>query len=892
MEGQTATNPQTGEKIVYRGGQWQPLNAPAAPQAPGVIMGRPKAPTELQLAAERRAQADQARQEAQFQTSQQKAALDIQKSQRDLAPGADTTESEKTAGFLATRVAGGLKELQRITSQNKDAAKPTFGVEAVRSIFGDTAANYLTDADRQQVVAAQRDILDAALTLGTGAAYTAEQLEGYRQAYFPQLGDDDATIKGKQQRLQQLLESAKVKAGRSAPLIDQALTAAGIGAVRDVSALQQAFDSGASLEEIMQLAQQTGTPTPVLEDLIAAIRFRDQGGAGARILPPDNSPPDNNGGGLGGALYAGVGDVAEFAGDTLGLIGNPLNAGINAIAGTNLSTDLGQTFRDATGAPDGNPLATAITKGGLSALTGAGVAGAVRPLTTGVGRSVANTLAQEPIRQGLAGAGAGASAELARQQGANPLVQAAAGLAGGVATYGGAGGVNALMRAAQPGPTAPIVAEAARARIPLMTTDAIPPRTAPGKAARKLGEMIPLAGTSGPRVAQQEARIDAVKALARDYEVDEASLADVAKDLAKTRGNQIKTFKAQKDRILENVTAPAQAPRAIAALDQQIAAASKVQTASSQALVSKLQDFKTALQNGGNTIKELEAIRKEMGAAFKDPSLASIADAGTKAVRAIYSPLRDDMAATIRQAAGDEAARTWRVANARLASMADELQSTALKSTLNKAASTPEDVAKLLFSAKPSQVRLLYNNLSSEGRAKAQSVLIGRALEKAGDDISPDKFANELDRLAKNVGIFFQDSDLARVQGLARVLQATKRASQAGVQPDNGAQIVPYAIPTALTALFGVKGGIGAAGTFGIGARIYESAPVRNALLKLGRTKPGSPQEQGAMARALTAIAAANDNPEIAAFAQTAPGSARAAASEGQEEREERPIKP
>jgi len=46
MEGQTATNPQTGEKVVLRGGQWVPLDqAPQQPQrAPGFIPGAPKAP--------------------------------------------------------------------------------------------------------------------------------------------------------------------------------------------------------------------------------------------------------------------------------------------------------------------------------------------------------------------------------------------------------------------------------------------------------------------------------------------------------------------------------------------------------------------------------------------------------------------------------------------------------------------------------------------------------------------------------------------------------------------------------------------------------------------------------------------------------------------------------
>lgn len=607
---------------------------------------------------------------------------------------------------------------------------------------------------------------------------------------------------------------------------------------------------------------------------------------------------DGDGGGGGGgpsvtdSLYAGVGDIAQGAGDLLGVVANPLNAGINAVAGTELSTDLGQTFRDATGAPDGNQFASAINRGGISALTGAG-AGMLARNAGGVTGMVGNALASQPVQQVVGGASAGASADLARQAGAPAPVQALAGIAGGVTGFSGA---NALMRGNQAATQAPaasnaLLQDAQRAKIPVMTTDVIPPRTAIGKTARKTGELIPVAGTGGPRVKQQEARVNAVKALARDFDVDEASIDDVAKDLTAERTKQITFFKGQKDRVLENITQPAPATRAIAMLDQQIAAANKVKTAGSQALVSKLNDFKKALQSGGNTLQELEAIRKEMGTAFKDPSLANIADAGTKAVRSVYGPLRDDMMATIKEVGGDEAAKSWRVANARLSSMADELQSTALKSTLNKADSTPEDVAKLLFSTKPSQVRLLYNNLSSEGRVKAQGVLIAKALEKSGD--SPDRFANEIDRLSKNVGVFFQDADLARVNGLNRVLQATKRAGQAGVQPDNGAQIVPWAIPTAVTSIFSPMSGAAAGGTAitaGLLARLYESAGVRNALLKLGRTKPGSPQERSMVPTVMAAIVAANDNPRIVQYLKDAPGLSSAAASE--EVGEERPIQP
>lgn len=125
---------------------------------------------------------------------------------------------ERKAGFLANRVKFGLDQMSQVINKNAPAASP----EALPSLVkwmtqSDFLSNTLTSPDRQRIEAAQLDILDAALTLGTGAAYTREQLEGYRKAYFPQLNDDKTTVADKQARLQNLLESAYITAGRSAP---------------------------------------------------------------------------------------------------------------------------------------------------------------------------------------------------------------------------------------------------------------------------------------------------------------------------------------------------------------------------------------------------------------------------------------------------------------------------------------------------------------------------------------------------------------------------------------------------------------------------------------------------------------------------------------------------
>lgn len=132
------------------------------------------------------------------------------------------SEGERKAGFLANRVQFGLQQMADVIKTNAPAASPEKLPSLVKFLTqSDFLSNSLTSPDRQRIEAAQLDILDAALTLGTGAAYTREQLEGYRKAYFPQLNDDKTTIADKQRRLENLLESAYITAGRSAPTVGQ-----------------------------------------------------------------------------------------------------------------------------------------------------------------------------------------------------------------------------------------------------------------------------------------------------------------------------------------------------------------------------------------------------------------------------------------------------------------------------------------------------------------------------------------------------------------------------------------------------------------------------------------------------------------------------------------------
>jgi hypothetical protein len=107
--------------------------------------------------------------------------------------------------------------------------------------------------------------------------------------------------------------------------------------------------------------------------------------------------------------------------------------------------------------------------------------------------------------------------------------------------------------------------------------------------------------------------------------------------------------------------------------------------------------------------------------------------------------------------------------------------------------------------------------------------------------------------------VFFSGDDLKQVKGLTRVLNITKRASEAAAAPPTGVQT---AIPVSAAALSSFFGGglpgflatLGAAGGVGVAARIYESAPIRNLLIKIPQTISGSPEEAALLKRLTSTI--------------------------------------
>ena len=561
--------------------------------------------------------------------------------------------------------------------------------------------------------------------------------------------------------------------------------------------------------------------------------------------------------GVGAATGAAIGGGALLASKLLG-VDQPFVAKLNELmtrAGVaEPSSAIERLFQSAAGSAA--DVATSVG-------AGRALQGAAAPLAQAAG----GILAEQPAAQLAGGVGSGLAAQAAQELGATPATQAAAALIGGMA--GSRAARTQIIPAAQANAAErALVAEAEKVGVPLMTSDVSPPRTFMGKAAQAAGERVPFVGTGPVRQAQQEARIGAVRDVLSDFGAGPSAQASdaVMTDLLATRGAEVSKYATQKTDVIKRLSTSGTAVpvvRATAAIDQQITKLQGLKTKELEPVIARLDDWKKSLQN--QSLVNVEDLRKQLGESFKAPELASVRSTGEKSLSSIYGALREDMSEFIRGTGQPQDIAKWTDANKKLSSMMGELKTSALKSAIEKGTDTPEAIRGILFSSKPSDVRLLYRNLSDAGRDNAKAALLAHAAEKAttNDVLSAERFISQVDKLGPQFGVFFKGDDKKRVDGLMRVLGATRRGAEAGVMTNSGQQGVASLTALGAGQLTGsALGGAAALGGAGLAARLYESPAVRNLLLYVPGTKVGSAEEAAILKRISSALTARTTSEE------------------------------
>lgn len=144
----------------------------------------------------------------------------------ELTGGVDTTEAENTAAFLTTQLTGHVNKINDVLKDHPEAIKPGWA-ETIGGLFGERARAIATP-DKVQDVRNQLNnryslAADVLLTLGTGAAYTAEQKKAYVESYSPKVTDGPETLADKREMMREAVIAARAKSGAAVGQIDRAL---------------------------------------------------------------------------------------------------------------------------------------------------------------------------------------------------------------------------------------------------------------------------------------------------------------------------------------------------------------------------------------------------------------------------------------------------------------------------------------------------------------------------------------------------------------------------------------------------------------------------------------------------------------------------------------------
>ncbi|HCC6093090.1 lytic transglycosylase domain-containing protein [Citrobacter freundii] len=392
------------------------------------------------------------------------------------------------------------------------------------------------------------------------------------------------------------------------------------------------------------------------------------------------------------------------------------------------------------------------------------------------------------------------------------------------------------------------------ADVPLHTTDVLKPNSRVGRMAQTTAENIPFAGTSTMRANQQEARSQLVDEFASrfgeyDPSIVVGSLKSKSSGIRRAAGNRLEQV--QNDMAGVNI----QPSRAIQQIDNEIADLQKLGGAADNETISKLKVYRDELsRNAGASgpmamdLQQLSALRSQFRQDVKGERQELI-NRSEAAVNRVYNAMTGDIDSAIGKNLGNDTLRRYKQANAIYADEANKLQNTRLKNVIMKGDLTPEVVNNMLFSKNKSEVQNLYRSVGQVGRAQMRNGIIGKAMEKSGG--SPDQFLRQVNLMSNQTGIAFKGRDAAYLKGLKNYLESTKRAGQAGVTTPTGQQTIPFILGIGSATNPAL---IGAGGGYGLLARLYESEPARNAMLRLANTPRGSTAFEKALAEVERAV--------------------------------------
>ena len=422
------------------------------------------------------------------------------------------------------------------------------------------------------------------------------------------------------------------------------------------------------------------------------------------------------------------------------------------------------------------------------------------------------------------------------------------------------GGVRRLRQATTsplPAETQPTLEAAQKADFPVYTSDVHTPTTFVGKQVQSFGRNIPFLGTGEGLVKRQAQRKELVSDLMDEFGQGE-DLEGVKQDLTTKTNKIFKTASQQRKRLVEPIAySPVNTEAVTNAIDNEIDRLTYQHSGEpySRPDVSKIKTFEELKQDVQKAdFKSLMDLRTRFNQQTH-PVYGELKDLDNTAKTQIGGSIRNAIHDNAKQLMEPNDYRKFQQTEETLSDTLQSLKQGRIRKFLNKSALekiSPEQVERQILSKDSYTRKQIYNGLSSEGRSNARAMILNKlhrnatVTDELGNEvISPNRFLAQLDGYKNQIDSFFTAPQKARIEGLKRLLRVSKQS-----------EIAKTLVPTGLQNLTAMIGGgvattayvLGLAKTAGMGAlgigvaHAYESAPVRNLLLKLGKLPPKSPE--------------------------------------------------
>lgn len=295
-------------------------------------------------------------------------------------------------------------------------------------------------------------------------------------------------------------------------------------------------------------------------------------------------------------------------------------------------------------------------------------------------------------------------------------------------------------------------------------------------------------------------------------------------------------------------------------LDTAIARQERLGTSANQNLLSSLRNLRDELADPATDLDMTFDLLRQHRTAFRSNVQGDsmvFPDQAKAATNMVENAMSRDLRNAVGKTLGPTDAAAYMKANSDYANVYNKVLNKNIASKLNKASSeaTPELINSVVYSRKPSDIKRIWGALDDKGKDAMRAAYISKIAERAGD--SPAKFLTEVNKLKAQSGgeiynTIFSGKHMKELDALHEALRETARSDAANVVTQTGQALanplrVAAAIPTLGVSLASEAG-------YGLAMRMYESKPVRNALLRLANTKPGTPAYERVLNQAATAV--------------------------------------